>query len=260
MQDDIEGMEDTFKKCVEVAENSKTRLVSDLDQTQNVFMWQNNLLKFYMEYNIPKACDYSDELLDEVENILTPEDLGDLYFSAATSLILSGDSERYDRAHKILDHCVEGTALEQNRGYIYNNIGMLHFYKCVQQTQELGAPQNVGASAMKPVFDNYFNAVKNLKKSVCAFEDFEGRFGNLEADPSSMPQDVKDSIDTDEQTMISMQKIKSKLFVEDCFIPKELNLEEESGKKLLQIFPEDFKKHYDILQRIGCDRLLESTF
>jgi hypothetical protein len=51
-------------------------------------MWQNNLLKFYMEHNIIKAIDYSKELIDEVGNILPKSDLSDLKFSLATSYTL----------------------------------------------------------------------------------------------------------------------------------------------------------------------------
>ena len=41
-----------------------------------------------MEHDIDKAVGYAFELIDEIENILSPEDLGDLYFSTATSIIL----------------------------------------------------------------------------------------------------------------------------------------------------------------------------
>ena len=61
-----------------------------------------------MEHDIDKAVDYSHELLDEVENQLSTEDLGDLYFSTATSIALQGDSELYDKAIKMLEHCLEG--------------------------------------------------------------------------------------------------------------------------------------------------------
>lgn len=56
---DLDKVEETFMKSIEVAEKSKMHLVRDLDQTQTVFMWQNNLLKFYMENNVERAIDYS---------------------------------------------------------------------------------------------------------------------------------------------------------------------------------------------------------
>ena len=36
---DLEGVEESFKKCIEVAEKTRTPLNPKLDQTQNVFMW-----------------------------------------------------------------------------------------------------------------------------------------------------------------------------------------------------------------------------
>lgn len=41
-------------------------------------MWQNNLLKFYMENDIKKAIDYSKELMDEHGEILSAKDKCDL--------------------------------------------------------------------------------------------------------------------------------------------------------------------------------------
>ena len=41
-------------------------------------MWQNNLLKFYMENDIKKAIDYSKELIEEHGEILMPKDKCDL--------------------------------------------------------------------------------------------------------------------------------------------------------------------------------------
>jgi len=54
-----------FKRSIQVAENSKEKLSKSLDQTQTVFMWQNNLLKFYMENDIDKAIDFAKDLIDE---------------------------------------------------------------------------------------------------------------------------------------------------------------------------------------------------
>jgi hypothetical protein len=85
---DLDKVEETFKKSIEVAEKSKSLLFKDLDQTQTVFMWQNNLLKFYMENDVERAIDYSKELIDECSDILPEKDQTDLKFSLATSIIL----------------------------------------------------------------------------------------------------------------------------------------------------------------------------
>ena len=84
------AVEATFKKCIDVAESSKVSLDPKLDQTQNVFMWQNNLLKFYLEHDIAKAKDYSRELIHDLGNILPENDVCDLKFSLATAFALEG--------------------------------------------------------------------------------------------------------------------------------------------------------------------------
>ena len=51
-------------------------------------MWQNNLLKFYMENDITKAIDFAKDLVDEHGSILGNSDLCDLKFSLGTSYAL----------------------------------------------------------------------------------------------------------------------------------------------------------------------------
>ena len=53
-------------------------------------MWQNNLLKFYLEHDIAKAKDYSRELIHDLGNILPENDVCDLKFSLATAFALEG--------------------------------------------------------------------------------------------------------------------------------------------------------------------------
>jgi len=67
---DLHKVEETFQKSIEVAEKTKSLLFKDLDQSQTVFMWQNNLLKFYMENDVERAIDYSKELIEEHGEIL----------------------------------------------------------------------------------------------------------------------------------------------------------------------------------------------
>ena len=65
-------------------------------------MWQNNLLKFYMEHDINKAITYSGELVDEVGGLLSPESLSDLHFSQGTSIALRGHVDDIDLAKDTL--------------------------------------------------------------------------------------------------------------------------------------------------------------
>jgi tetratricopeptide (TPR) repeat protein len=67
---DLESVENTFQKCIEVAEKATSQMSRQHNQTQSIFIWQNNLLKFYIQHDIKRAIDYSHELIDEVGNIL----------------------------------------------------------------------------------------------------------------------------------------------------------------------------------------------
>lgn len=91
IQRQLPQVEETYQKCIEVAEKAKTPFSKEADQTQSVFMWQNNLLKFYMEHDVMKAVNYGHELLDEVGEILPKAESSDLSFSLGTSYALKGD-------------------------------------------------------------------------------------------------------------------------------------------------------------------------
>ena len=39
IQRDIPAVEDTFKKCIDIAENATVSLNPNIDQTGNIFMW-----------------------------------------------------------------------------------------------------------------------------------------------------------------------------------------------------------------------------
>ena len=59
---DLEAVEETFHKCIDVAENSPLRKGGDKTRIQNIFTWQNNVLKFYLDNNIDKNFSERDEL------------------------------------------------------------------------------------------------------------------------------------------------------------------------------------------------------
>lgn len=107
MTRDLMATEDTFKKCIDVAENASVPLNPTMDQAANVFMWQNNLLKFYLENDIDKAISYGKELKEEFGQILPKVDQDDLKFSLATSYALKGDLREFDYVKKMFEECVE---------------------------------------------------------------------------------------------------------------------------------------------------------
>lgn len=70
LQLDFESVEQCFRKCVDVAENGKKSMNKKNDQTHNVFIWQNNLINFYLTHNLDKCIDFSNELIDDTGPIL----------------------------------------------------------------------------------------------------------------------------------------------------------------------------------------------
>jgi hypothetical protein len=57
---------------------------------QNTFIWQNNLIKFYLAHDVDKAIDYATDILDDQGGILAKPDLSDLKFNLATAYNLRG--------------------------------------------------------------------------------------------------------------------------------------------------------------------------
>lgn len=54
-----------------------------LEGISKKFMWYNNLLKFYLDQDIDKACDYGEDLINDIEEILPEKDKVDLKFTLA---------------------------------------------------------------------------------------------------------------------------------------------------------------------------------
>ena len=174
----LEGVENTFKKTVEIAEKQPP---IKGDKITSVFMWQNNLLKFYMQNDIKKAIDYSLELDRLVGEKLQIRDLCDLKFSIATSYVLEGSPEHLDKAKSLYKD-----SLRDNepffQGFVYNNLGMTNFYDFVIRSTELGNPESAGIEALQPIIECFEESIFNLKKSIHLFEDFSKRFEAIKDD------------------------------------------------------------------------------
>ncbi len=84
LQDD-KGVEQTFQQCVETANKIYPRTKEDAARR---FLWQNNLLKFYLENDVDKACDYGSDLLHDLSQILPNEELADLKFTLGVRLLV----------------------------------------------------------------------------------------------------------------------------------------------------------------------------
>ena len=149
-------------------------------------MWQNNLLKFYLEYNVDQACDYGNDLLSDLQERLPSQDLSDLYFSLATALALQGSqlTEAESMFNLALEK-LEGNVIAQPmKPFLLNNLGVTHFYQFIEKstqitnqtsTSEKGAMDKIGE-----ILAHFDKGVRNLKMSVRTFESFDSRFAELE--------------------------------------------------------------------------------
>ena len=53
MLGDVGQVESTFRRCVDTAEKIyQPHKGTKAEELSKIFMWQNNLLKFYLEYNV----------------------------------------------------------------------------------------------------------------------------------------------------------------------------------------------------------------
>jgi hypothetical protein len=122
----------------------------DNDQTNNTFIWQNNLIKFYLTHDLDKAIDYSTEILDEQGQILSKDNLYELKFNLATAYNLRGDEQELSEVITLYKECLEFNKVT-NVPFIHNNLGMAHFFNFAWMSKEIGDPQKATLEALKPV-------------------------------------------------------------------------------------------------------------
>eukprot|EP00347_Sterkiella_histriomuscorum_P004387 403360655 len=252
---DAPGVESTFLRCTETANKLYPRNKEDAPRR---FMWHNNLLKFYIDCDIDKACDYGSDLLSDYEQVLNNSDLTDLKFSLATSYSLQGIE--LDSAEKLFTESLE-IAPPEMKGYIYNNHGINHFYQFVEKSQsiaqdkemkDVGKPQMLdelagkGLDKIQEMLRHMEGAIVNLKLSVRAIENFDTRFKDLEpihedtvAYPEAHQPELKRST--------SMEQISEKLFLDEFFDPRICR----------DFLPKDFK-HYDLKKHIVNEKFLKN--
>ena len=68
------------------------------------------------------------------------------------------------------------------RGFILNNLGMIHFHNFCKLSKEINDPKDAGIDTIKPIIESFETAVLNLKSSVREFEQFDTRFKDISDD------------------------------------------------------------------------------
>ena len=126
-------------------------------------------------------------------------------------------------------------------GFIYNNLGISHFYKFIELSQKVQNPQDISADSVGPIIDSMNNSVSYLKQSVRAMEDFDVRLKELQE------QQGEEEKGQDQQE-VRMIDIETKLFVDEFFDPK-----------VYSPLPPDFKQ-YDVLHNARNEQFLRKVF
>ena len=235
---DLDSMEAVFVKCIENSENSpliKGLKSDNHSRVSSIFTWQNNLLKFYLENNIDKAIDYGGELIEEVGPLLPSHSQQDLHFSVGTAMSLKcqdleGAIDLYAKAVGSADDN------DQMMGIIHNNLGITHFFKFVELSQEIQNPANISPEKVQPVIENANLAISNLKKSVKHFERFDLRLSAFNTESVEGQEEVK------------LIDIETKLFVDEFF-----------NTEISEVMPADFKS-YDLMQNAKNQAFLKQAF
>ena len=241
-------VEATWQKCVETAEKMYPQHKGTKpEDVSKLFMWQNNLLKFYLDYNVDQACDYGNDLLNDLQDRLPELDLVDLKFSTATALSLQGS--QLNEAESLYE-----TALEKLTGpnqknhmkpFLLNNLGVTHFYqfieKSTQITNQQAGSEKGALDKIGEILQHFDKGVRNLKTSVREFESFDDRFKDLEVNAAPNA--------TDQSQDVSMERVKQKIFIDEFFDPL-----------AKEILPKDGLKSYDIKNHPYNEKFLQSLF
>lgn len=158
---DRDAVEETFQKCIETSKNSPFNKVlakkgtkeAEQQMLSNVFMWQNNLLKFFLEFDVERAIDYGQDVISDVGPKLPSLNQQDLYFSVGTAYSL--ECEEIDTAidlyNQALAHSTKGP--QDISGIIYNNLGITHFYKFIEAQRVMEDPAAITEEKMKQVVE-----------------------------------------------------------------------------------------------------------
>jgi hypothetical protein len=88
MMGDLDGTEKALAECVNVVETAKTSFNPKLDKNAMVWLWQDNLLRFYIHNKIDRAIDYATEIYEDPNTELSDHNKSALLFNLGTSYAL----------------------------------------------------------------------------------------------------------------------------------------------------------------------------
>ena len=139
----------------------------------NILLWQNNLLKFYLDSDVNKAIDYGKDLIDEIApQIQDTGVVNDLKFSLATAHSLKLENLEY--AIDLYNETIESPS--DLKGIVLNNLGITHFYKFMDMSNSIQDPTQMSPEQIEGIMENMKMSISCMKQSVVELERFESRF------------------------------------------------------------------------------------
>lgn len=202
-------------------------------------MWQNNLLKFYLEHDLEKALDFGQDLLQDVAPLLAEPFVQDLKFTLATAQSMKAEDldtaiTLYQESLYSGEKLTQYPQLNDLRGIVYNNLGITHFYKFIELSNAVDSsdPTRLSPELVKPIVENMNSGINYLKNSVRELEKIEARIKALE----------------DASSEVTLQDLETKMLFEDFFNPE-----------ILDIVKPNFGS-YDLMKNAKNEQFLKTAF
>ncbi|CAI2367882.1 unnamed protein product [Moneuplotes crassus] len=222
---DSEKNEEIFERITEIAPMAYP------DNNSMVFRCYNTLLKYYLNYDVDKCHVLGKDMIDSKYldySKLIPHEKFDLQHTLGTAYGLEGTLHKesfdcYNESIEIADEYNASNKVPEahiQTGFSLNNLGMSRFWYFMEKTKEISQSGEEDKSKIeaevKKYVDTFEQGIKDLKKAVLAFENFDERFMNKE--------------DGD----LSQVDLKMKLFVQEFF-----------DTEIKETLSKDFQ-HYDL--------------
>lgn len=181
----LDDNESVFERITEIAP------MAYQDNSSLIFRCHNTLLKYYLNRDVDKCCQYGEKLLQgkdfDLDKISAYEKY-DLYHTLGTAYGLEGTSheksfECYDESLKVADQNNEEVTEPKakiSKGYALNNLGMGKFWYFMEKTREISqsgeGDRNQVELQIQQYADVFEQGIKDIKNSVIDFEEFDTRF------------------------------------------------------------------------------------
>ena len=177
--DQKEKAEDTMKKQIRIVQQHPN-LIRGKTPAENIFLWQNQLLQFYMNNNnIDKAEEYGCKLLWDTGTLLQGKYLQDLQYQVGNAFALKeGTEEDVDNSIMLYQLALENNPQESNCDLpterIHNNLGVAYQYSYQHLQSKIKEEQKVQLKNYESRLEYLYShatqlrveIIKNLKKST----------------------------------------------------------------------------------------------